>query len=77
MLVDILDDGDPVLARNGEVKYIPIKAKELATIITNISDKRSLMRGHATSRVERVSVSDKLEQIAGKLEEHGKLIESA
>lgn len=62
-LRDRINDGDAVLTRTGEVKYVPIKAKDLAFVMALAVDKRALLRGQATSRRESVTIEKKLETL--------------
>jgi hypothetical protein len=58
-----LDEGDAVLTKTGEIKNLPIKAKDLAFIMSVVTDKRAVLRGQATSRREVVSVEQRLEKL--------------
>lgn len=70
-----IDEGETVLTKNGEIK-IPVKAKDLAIIMSIAVDKRALMRGQATSRKETVTIEKKLDMIADKFKEIGETKES-
>lgn len=63
-----LDAGDPVMTKTGEVKFMPIKAKDLAIITSIAVDKRALLRNQPTSRVERITIEEKLTRIGDRLE---------
>lgn len=64
-----LDDGDPILTKAGEIKYLPVKAKDLAIITSIAVDKRALLRGQPTSRTEKVTIEERLDRIGSKLVE--------
>lgn len=64
-----LDDGDPLMGKDGQVKYMPVKAKDLAIITSIAVDKRALLRNQPTSRVERITIEEKLDRIGTKLEQ--------
>lgn len=66
-----IDEGETVLTKTGETKKIPVKAKDLAIIMSIAVDKRALMRGQATSRKETVTIEKKLDMIADKFKEIG------
>ena len=68
-LEDRLDNGD-VNPKTGE--RIPISGAQIASITGTIYDKRALVRGEPTSRVERTSVDQKLNKLAERFEEIGK-----
>lgn len=63
-----ISDGDPVVTRTGEIRYVPVKAKDLAVVTAIAVDKRAILRGQVTSRREVVSVDEKLQKIADKYE---------
>lgn len=68
---DRLDNGDATLTKDGSIKKVPIKAKDLSFILSVVADKRALARGEPTSRRESKSsteeglrsISDAIEQI--------------
>ncbi len=64
-----LDDGDPVMTKTGEVKFMPVKARDLAVIMAITTDKRALSRNQPTSRVEKITIEERLTRIGSKLEE--------
>ena len=64
-----LDKGDPLMTKMGEIKYMPVKAKDLAIITSIAVDKRALLRNQPTSRVERITIEEKLNRIGSRLEE--------
>ena len=64
-----LDKGDPLMTKTGEIKFMPVKAKDLAIITSIAVDKRALLRNQPTSRVERITIEEKLNRIGSKLQE--------
>lgn len=64
-----LDKGDPIMTKTGDVKYMPVKAKDLAIITSIAVDKRALLRNQPTSRVERITIEEKLDRIGSRLQE--------
>lgn len=67
-----LDQGDAIMTKTGEIKYLPVKAKDLAIITSIAVDKRALLRNQPTSRVERITVEEKLHRIGQALVEMDK-----
>ena len=65
---DRLTEGDPVLTKMGEIRRIPVKAKDLSFILSVITDKRNLARGEPTSRSEKRTVEESLKNVADRLE---------
>lgn len=57
---DRLENGDAKLSKSGEIRYVPVSAKDSAVIAAVCYDKRALMRGDPTSRTERVQVDERL-----------------
>jgi len=68
-LEDRLTKGD-VDARTGERR--PVSASQIASVFATIYDKRALIRGEPTSRVERVSVDQQLNKLQDRFEKIGK-----
>lgn len=60
--------------KTGEIKRLPVKAKDLAVVMAIAVDKRALSRGQATSRTEKVNIDERLDKIGNKLEEKAKVI---
>lgn len=61
---DRLEEGDWLYdAKKGELLRKPINAKDLAIITAITVDKRELLRGKPTSRVEKVGENDRLERL--------------
>jgi hypothetical protein len=67
---DRIDNGDYIYdARNQQIIRVPVKAKDL-TIVTAIGiDKRNLLRGQPTQRIEKVSVDDHLQKLQDKFKQ--------
>ena len=65
LVADRLADGEYIYdIKRGEIKRLPVKAKD-AAIITAISvDKRQLLRGQPTSRTERIGTNERLLKLA-------------
>lgn len=51
-LNDRLKNGDHVMSPRGEVTRMPVKAKDLASIVSGQLEKRELLRGKPTQRTE-------------------------
>lgn len=68
-LEDRLTNGD-VDAKTGERR--PVMAAQIANIIGTLYDKRALIRGEPTSRVEKTSVEQRLNKLRGRFEDIGK-----
>jgi hypothetical protein len=66
-----VEKGDLKVFANGFEKTVPVTAKDLSVILGITTEKLALMRGQATSRVERVSVDKSLQRISEKLKEVG------
>src|SRR3990170_7635876 len=50
---DRLTEGDHTVTKAGQILRIPVRARDLATILSVITDKRALARGEPTSRSEK------------------------
>ena len=72
-LEDRLEGGDYKLQRDGSIIRIPMGGKEVAIVLAIMYDKRALLNGDVTSRVERkggdamVLLQNKFEEIAKQL----------
>jgi hypothetical protein len=55
-----LEIGDAKLTKAGDVRFVPVSAKDSAVIAAVCYDKRALMRGDPTSRTERLQVGERL-----------------
>jgi len=72
-LSDRLDDGDYKVQKDGSILRVPMGGKEIAVILAIMYDKRALLRGDVTSRVEKkesnamVLLQNKFEDIARQL----------
>ena len=65
---DRLINGDEVVRQGGEIVRKKMGGKEAATTAAILFDKRALIRGEPTSRTERVSVDDQLNQLKDSFE---------
>lgn len=64
-VVDRIDHGDFILdSRSGQVKRVPVKMKDAHKVSTDLIDKRNLLRGKPTSRVEKITVDDVMNKLA-------------
>lgn len=73
-ITDRLNNGDQKPDRNGEIQYIPIGARDLSVILSNLYEKRALIRGEATSiktdsKNSLQSLEDKFKSFALQLKE--------
>lgn len=57
-------NGDTKVDKNGNQYRIPMGGKDLAVTMAVTFDKRQLLRGEATSRVEKVSEKDRIDRLA-------------
>ena len=75
-IADRIKDGDYVAKKDGTFERVPMKGRDLTITMGVLYDKRALIRGQATSSTVSVSHGDKLTQLAAKMEEFGKTLES-
>ena len=68
-LEDRVTNGNTVLTKDGEAKKVPMQGKEIAVSLAVIFDKRQLLRGDPTQKVERVTEKDRLDNLQRKFEE--------
>jgi len=68
-LEERLEQGDPVVNRNGEVTYKPVSAKDSAIISSIFFDKRNLLRNKPTSITSNQSTDERLQHLADKFRE--------
>lgn len=74
-LRDRIDNGETVVnTKTGTERKVPVKAKDLAIVMSIVVDKRALARGQATHRTEKVNVDERLSKIGNRLEETGKVV---
>lgn len=71
---DRIDNGDSYVSKTGELKRVPVKAKDLAVVMAIAVDKRALARGQATHRTEKVNIDERLDKLGNKLESTGKVV---
>jgi hypothetical protein len=63
-MLERVTTGDPVVdTKTKEVKYVPVKLRDLAIATAVMSDKRALLRGQATQRIERMGLEKRLDKI--------------
>jgi hypothetical protein len=62
-LKDSITHGDIVFDKLGGKHRQPVKAKDLAVITSILVEKRALSRGQVTSRTEKISSEQKMEQL--------------
>ena len=74
-LVDRVDNGDVVFNKEGLQERKPISGRDMAIIMGVTFDKRALMRGDATSRVEKVTTDETLNKLVHKFTELSNQIE--
>ena len=74
-VVDRIENGDYILdSRTGSVKRVPVKMKDAHKVSVDLIDKRNLLRGKPTSRVEKVSTEDVMLKLAETFKEWAKLV---
>ena len=73
-LQDRIENGDSKIQKDGSLVKVPMGGKELAVVVSIMYDKRALLRGDVTSRVEKKEgnamqlLQSKFEDIAKQLE---------
>lgn len=73
---DRIINGDSVYdSKTGCTVKVPMKGRELATVMGQMFDKRALIRGDATSRTVQVSTSEHLKQLQESFEKFSKDIQ--
>lgn len=55
--------GNYILDKNNEIVRIPMDGKAIATCVAIFFDKRQMLRGDPTSRIEKVSEADRLDSL--------------
>ena len=74
---DRIVNGDHVYsAKNDKIIRVPVPAKSLAVTMAVVFDKRQLLRGEATSRVEKVSEEEKLNRLQKQFEQMARQIQA-
>lgn len=66
---DRVINGDTKVSRDGVITKIPMTGKDLVITMAVTFDKRQLLRGEATSRVEKVSEKDRIDRLADSFKE--------
>lgn len=60
-----IDGGEFILdSKTGTIKRIPVKLKDVHRVAVDLVDKRNLIRGKPTSRVEKTETKDTLQRLA-------------
>lgn len=62
-------NGDTIVTKSGDQVKVPMKGKELAVTLAVIFDKRQLLRGDPTQRVERTNEKERLDRLQNRFEE--------
>ena len=62
-------EGDTVVTKDGDKVQVPMRGKELAVTLAVIFDKRQLLRGDPTQRVERTNEKERLDRLQNRFEE--------
>ena len=60
---DRLENGDEVIGKDGQMIRKKVSARDAATVVSTMFDKRALQRGDPTSRSESVSHTDRLKKL--------------
>ena len=69
VIVDRLDGGDYILdSKSGTVKRVPVKMRDAKPVMTDLFDKRQLLRNEPTSITESQTVDKRLEMLAERFE---------
>lgn len=69
VIVDRLDGGDYILdSKSGTVKRVPVKMRDAKSVMTDLFDKRQLLRNEPTSITESQTVDKRLEMLAQQFE---------
>jgi uncharacterized protein YerC len=73
-LADRLSNGDQKPDRQGSLQYVPLSARDLATVLSTLYEKRALIRGEATSiktesKNSLLALEDKFKSFAIQLKE--------
>lgn len=69
VIVDRLDGGDYILdSKSGTVKRVPVKMRDAKSVMTDLFDKRQLLRNEPTSITESQTVDKRLEMLAERFE---------
>ena len=64
VIADRLESGDYKMDRHGELHRVPVSLRDAVHASEKIIDKRNLLRGKPTSRVERLSEKEQLNKLA-------------
>lgn len=75
VVADRLENGDTKVMRDGSLQKVPMGGKETAIILSIMYDKRALLRGDVTSRVEKKG-GDAMQLLQSKFEEIAKQLKA-
>lgn len=76
-LLDRVEQGDPKLQKDGSIISIPMSGRDLAISMSILFDKRALLRGDPTSKVEKTSERERLEQLSKQFTEMTNKVQEA
>ena len=68
-IADRIENGDSKIQKDGSIVKVPIGGKDLTIIMSILYDKRALLRGDVTSRIERSSGGDAMKLLQEKFED--------
>jgi len=74
-VADRLDNGDSKVQKDGSILKVPMGGKEIAIVLSIMYDKRALLRGDVTSRVEKKD-SNAMALLQSKFEDIAKQLSS-
>ena len=63
-LEDRINQGDVKVDKTGNQYYVPMSGRDIAITMAVIFDKRQLLRGDPTARIEKVSEKDRINRLA-------------
>ena len=75
-VADRVTNGDSKLQKDGSIVKVPMGGKELAIVLGILYEKRALLRGDVTSRVENHSNKDAMKLLQNKFEDIAKQLEA-
>ena len=75
-VTDRIENGDEKLRSNGDIVKVAIGGKDLSVIASIFYDKRALLRGDPTSRVEKSTNKDQMKLLQDKFEDIAKQLEA-
>jgi hypothetical protein len=73
-VVERVEHGEFILdSKTGQVKRVPVKLRDVHRVSVDLIDKRNLIRGKPTSRVEKTETVDTLQKLAAQFAEWVKI----